>query len=81
MTMNNREQIHDFIASLLVRKADTAPLLDDDPLLLAGRIDSLNVLEIATFLEEKLGFDLSSREFDQSHFDSVDSIVAYVEGR
>ena len=79
--MNNREQIRVFIMGLLARKADTEPLLDDESLLLSGRIDSMNVLEIATFLEEQLNFDLSTHEFDQSHFDSVDSIVAYLEDR
>jgi acyl carrier protein len=79
--MNNREQIRAFIASLLARKADTESFLDDDSLLLSGRIDSLNVLEIAAFLVDQLGFDLSTTEFDQEHFDSVDSLVAYVEGR
>lgn len=76
--MEKREKIRSFIASILVRKGDPEPFEDDDSLLLVGRIDSLNVLEIVGFLEREFNYDVSEDLFNQDNFDSVASIAELI---
>ena len=78
--MQKREKLRRFVGDILIRKGDNEPFADDDSLLLAGRIDSLNVLEIVTFMEKELQFNLSEQAFDPSCFDSIDSMVELIEG-
>ncbi len=77
--MEKHEKIRKFIASILQRKGDSEPFSDDDSLLLVGRIDSLNVLEIVGFLEREFNYDVSEDLFNQENFDSVESISSLVE--
>ncbi len=76
--MARRDDIREYVAMMLTRKGDARRPADHDPLLETGRIDSLDVLEIVAFLEERFGVDFSAQAFDQSHFNSIDEIVAFV---
>lgn len=78
--MQKREKLRRFIGDILIRKGDNKPFADDDSLLLTGRIDSLNVLEIVTFMEKELQFNLSEQAFDPGYYDSIDSMVKLIEG-
>jgi acyl carrier protein len=72
--MNDQTAVREFIGSLLRRKGDTHPFTDTDSLVLSGRLDSLDVLEIVVFLERQYAFDFGDRPFDQQLVDSVDEI-------
>ena len=74
--MNPRSDIRAFLADLLRKKGDAQPFSDADSLLLSGRLQSLDALELIVFLEEKYGFDFADRPFDQGQIDSVDQILA-----
>ena len=78
--MQNRDKLRRFVGDILIRKGDNAPFADDDSLLLTGRIDSLNVLEIVTFMEKELQFNLSEQAFDPSCYDSIDRMIELIEG-
>jgi acyl carrier protein len=56
-------------------------LSDDDSLLESGAVDSLGVLDIVTFLEEKFGIQVADEELDPGNFDSVSSLARLVEGK
>ena len=47
---------------------------DDEPLIESGIVDSLGVLKILAFLDEKFGIDLSSDEIKLENFKDVRSI-------
>jgi acyl carrier protein len=72
--MNDQDSVREFVASLLQRKGDTHPFTDTDSLVLSGRLDSLDVLEIVVFLEKQYAFDFGDRPFDQQLVDSVHEI-------
>ena len=76
--MNKEEKLTQFLTALLARKGDTESFDKDDSLLLGGRIDSLNVLEIVSFLEQEYNYDVSELMFDQNNFDSVSSILELI---
>jgi len=76
--MEAREKIRVRIQDILTRRGDDQPFSDQDSLIFSGRIDSLNVLEIVGFLEEEFHLDISEVDFDQTQFDSLESIAALV---
>jgi acyl carrier protein len=79
--MEKREEVRRFLSALLRRKGDAAAFADGDSLLLSGRIDSMNVLEIVGFLETEMALDLAEKDFDPNSFDSVDGIIRLLEGK
>ena len=52
---------------------------DSDSLLLGGRLQSLDAVEIVVFLEETFGVDFAAIGFDQEKIDSVDAITSLFE--
>ena len=52
---------------------------DEEPLIDSGIVDSLGVLKILAFLDEKFGVDLSSEEIKLENFRNVQSICNLVE--
>lgn len=78
-----KTQIRKVVAYLLSQRGDTHPFQDGESLVLSGRLESLAVMELVAFLEETFGMDFARVDFNQTDFDSVDSIAALVvrEGR
>jgi len=77
-SQNIRQQLRDFIDGRLKAKNDLNPFDDTTPLVSSGRMDSLDVIEMVIFLEDKFGLNFAKIGFDQSHVDSVDSIIRLV---
>jgi acyl carrier protein len=72
--MDNKIAIRQFVRNLLAQKSDDKPLSDDGSLLISGRLDSVDAVEIVVMLEEKFNVDFAEIGFDQTMVDSVDSI-------
>jgi len=77
--VEGRAEIREFVRKLLARKGDTEPFTDDGSLLLSGRLQSVEAIELAVFLEEKFGVDFAKLGFDQEMIDSLDAISALVQ--
>lgn len=78
--MNPRERIRSELAGLLARKGDTRPFADDDNLLLSARLDSVDVVELVSFLEQSFSVDFAAQEFDPEQFESVETLLGLVAG-
>ena len=76
--MINRDAVREFVGSLLRRKDDTSPFTDSDSLVLSGRLDSIEILQIVMFLEDR-GISFNDQEFDQEAFDSIDRMLTRIE--
>jgi acyl carrier protein len=74
--MTEKDDIRNFVQNLLTSQEDRRPLADDDSLLLSGRLQSIDAVEIVLFLEERFGIDFSNIGFDRDQIDSVDAIYA-----
>ena len=72
---DTREIIRQLLRETLQKNNDTRGFSDTDSLILSGRFQSLDVLEIVVFLEERFGIDFSEG-FDQSQLDSVEEIMS-----
>jgi acyl carrier protein len=74
--MKGKEEIHKFVQELLTYGGDDQPLADSDSLLVSGRLQSIDAVEIVVFLEDKFGVDFAQIGFDKEQIDSIDAIYA-----
>ena len=77
--MDIRQEVRNFVVELLKNKGDTAELCDSDSLLLSGRLQSLDAVNIALFLEQEYVIDFSEIGFDVTQLDSIAQIACLVE--
>jgi acyl carrier protein len=78
--MNVKDQVRDYVTRVLrEHKDDNGPVSDDESLVLSGRLSSLDVVDVLTFLESKFGFEMDPNDFDLAKFDSVNSIAGMLE--
>jgi len=73
-----KEQLQNFVTDLLRRKGDDAPVTDGGSLILSGRLDSLEIVEIVAFMEAELAVDFVKVGFDREDFESTGSMHALV---
>jgi acyl carrier protein len=78
--MERKAAIREFVGELLARKGDTQPFSDQASLLLSGRLQSIDAVELAVFLEQEFAVDFASLGFDQEMIDTLDAINSLVEG-
>jgi acyl carrier protein len=74
--MEQKTAIREFVNELLSIRNDTAPVRDDDSLMLSGRLQSLDAVRIVMFLEETFGVNFGKIGFHPELIDSLDSISA-----
>ena len=74
--MKGKAEIRECVQSLLTNSGDNGPLADHDSLLLSGRLQSIDAVEIVIFLEENFGIDFAQIGFDRELIDSIDTIHA-----
>ena len=73
--------INDYISQELVRDAELLPLADDTSLLDSGILDSLSLLQLVVFLEERFGITVGDADLLPENFASVKTICAYLRAR
>jgi acyl carrier protein len=77
--MERKAAIREFLQTLLARKSDTQPFGDDTSLLLSGRLQSVDAVSLAVFLEEKFAVDFAEIGFDQEKIDTLNAISNLIE--
>jgi acyl carrier protein len=73
--------INDFISKELVRDPAQLPLTAGTSLLDSDILDSLNLLQLVVFLEERFGVIIGDADLLPENFNSIDSICAYLRAR
>lgn len=71
-----KKEIRERILSLL--GDDAVELGDDESLVLSGRLSSMKVVELATWLEEKYNVTFYAHTFHVRDFDSINSILRLI---
>lgn len=74
--MNERIAIKEFLVNQL---GLSEGLEDDEKIFSSGRLDSLDVVSIFTFLEKKYSFKINPFDFGLEDFDSIELIVKTIE--
>ena len=72
------EIVRNHIAQNILFSNKGYPHPDNASFLEEGIIDSMNVMELITFVEEKFGVEVADEEIVPDNFDSVSKIAAYV---
>ena len=62
------------MVQLLAQNSDNKPVADSDSLMLSGRLQSIDAIEIVVFLEEKFGINFEQVGFDRDQLDTIDAI-------
>jgi acyl carrier protein len=73
--------INDFVSRELVQDPALLPLANETSLLESGIIDSLNLLRLVVYLEERFAVAVGDGDLLPENFASVDAICAYVRAR
>jgi acyl carrier protein len=76
--MAQTELIRQMFRDLLTRNGDLDPFADDEGLFSAGRLQSIDGVEMVVFLEEKFGLDFARLGFDPESIDSVATVAALI---
>lgn len=77
--MKTIDAIREFITSELLHGTLTSPLNDLDPLIETGIIDSLGVMSLLAFLENKFSIQMPGDELIPENFETVSAIAALVD--
>jgi acyl carrier protein len=78
---NVEEMIRKYIAENILFSGNGYPYSDDASFLNEGIIDSMNVLELVMFVEEKLGVSVADQDIVPDNFDSVTRLAAYIRSK
>src|SRR5262249_18731089 len=76
MDESDRVRIRAFVEELLGEHDDHAAFGDTESLIRTGRLDSLAVVKLVTFLESDFTVDFARVEFDPERFDTVAEIAS-----
>ena len=79
MDTGDRIKIRAFVEELLGDYDDHATFGDTESLIKAGRLASLAVVKLVTFLESAFAVDFARVEFDPERLDTVAEITAVIE--
>lgn len=76
-----RDMIRSFIAEELLFSGGGFPHSDEASFLDEGIIDSMNILQLVLFVEQKFGLSVKDEDIVPEHFDSVSKVAAFVESK
>lgn len=71
--------IRNYIANNILFTGNSYPYPDDASFLDEGIVDSMNVLELVTFVEDTFGIHVNDQDIVPANFDSVSKLAAYVQ--
>ena len=72
--MSTKEIIQEFISRELLHDVMDTPLQDGDQLIESGIIDSLGIMTLLVFMEEKFSLQIPSEDLVPENFDSITAI-------
>ena len=77
--MDKKEELKKYINSQLLNGRGPATLSDQDELLLSGIIDSMGMLQLVNFIEEKFGCQVPFEDFTIENFETIAAMDTYLQ--
>lgn len=74
-----REEIRHYVLSEFLPGEKPSNLHDDTPLRTSGIIDSLGMLRMVGFIEQRFGIEIEAHEASVENFDRVEDIAAFID--
>ncbi len=81
MSENIEEKLRKYIAENILFSTTGYPYADNASFLENGIIDSMNVMELVMFVEDRFGIRVEDNEIIPDHFDSVGQIAGFVRNK
>ena len=79
--MDVKEIVKGFIIQNFMHGEQSITIDDETSFIDGGIIDSIGVLELVAFIEEKFGFRVEDEELVPDNLDSINKIFAYVNSK
>jgi acyl carrier protein len=79
--MDIKAQVRQYIAKNLLFSDNGFAYTDDASFLEEGIVDSLGVMELVLFIEEKFEVKVQDEELTPDNFDSVNKLASYIQRR
>ena len=79
--MNNNginEAIRSYISENILYDSKGYPYSDDTSFLENGIVDSMNMMEIVVYVEEKFGVSIADEDITPDNFDSVTKLADFI---
>lgn len=76
--MNIQEQLRDYITSQFLFEQNQKTLGFDDDLLNQGIVDSMGILQVVNYMEEKFGIHVNDEEIIPENFRSLRTLTDFV---
>ena|SRR3972149_7912190 len=77
--MDVKKDVKKFIVTKLMQGKNGNALRDDESLFEAGIIDSLGVLQLVSFMEEKCNVVVEDEELIPENFETINKLVDFIE--
>ncbi len=81
LTTGIEESIRSYLAENIIFSGNGYPYADDTSFLNEGIVESMNILELVLFVEERFGVKVEDQEIIPDNFDSVSRLAAYVRSK
>jgi acyl carrier protein len=72
--MSTKEIVREFISHEMLHDSRETPINDEDQLIESGIIDSLGIMTLLVFLEEKFSLQISGDDLIPENFGSINTI-------
>jgi acyl carrier protein len=79
--MDTKDMIRRFVAENFLFSVNGAGLDGNASFLEAGIVDSLGIMELVRFVEERFGIPVGDEEVVPANFDSVNRLAAFIEAK
>lgn len=76
-----KETLRTYITETLLSNGRGTEVAEDENLLLSGLIDSLGVMMLVQFIEERFQIDVPPEDVTMEHFLSINTIDSYLRHR
>jgi acyl carrier protein len=73
------ETVKDFILSRLLVGKDRDPLASNESLIESGVLDSLGIIRLIQFLEDRFSFSIEDEEIVPENFESIEIISRFIQ--
>lgn len=77
--MKTNEIIHEYIVNDLLNGSNDRPITNAEDLIESGIIDSLGIMSLLAFLEERFSLQIASEDLLPENFSSINSITVLVD--
>jgi acyl carrier protein len=76
-----KDELRQYILAQFLPGEKASNLHDDTPLRTSGIVDSMGMLQMVSFVEERFGVEVEAYEASIANFDRISDIAAFIESK